>query len=80
LGKADENRKIDEPKTPYVRYDAENDLVLGGELVHLLVSGAKADDKMFLDLICEQGKLPEVLSPRLRRMESESFHRWSIFH
>ena len=30
--KADENRKIDEPKTPYVRYDAENDLVLGGEL------------------------------------------------
>lgn len=29
---ADENRKIDEPKTPYVRYDAENDLVLGGEL------------------------------------------------
>jgi protein phosphatase inhibitor 2 len=26
------HRKIDEPKTPYVRYDAENDLVLGGEL------------------------------------------------
>lgn len=22
-------RKIDEPKTPYVRYDAENDVVLG---------------------------------------------------
>jgi protein phosphatase inhibitor 2 len=29
---ADGNRKIDEPKTPYVRYDAENDLVLGGQL------------------------------------------------
>ena len=24
------NRKIDEPKTPYVRYDAERDIVLGG--------------------------------------------------
>jgi protein phosphatase inhibitor 2 len=30
--RADEVRKIDEPKTPYVRYDAENDLVLGGKL------------------------------------------------
>lgn len=27
-------RKIDEPKTPYVRYDAENDLVLGGVSDH----------------------------------------------
>jgi predicted nucleic acid-binding Zn finger protein len=24
------SRKIDEPKTPFVRYDAENDMVLGG--------------------------------------------------
>jgi len=30
IGK-DSLMKIDEPKTPYVRYDAEQDLVLGGE-------------------------------------------------
>lgn len=30
IGK-DSLMKIDEPKTPYVRYDAENDRVLGGE-------------------------------------------------
>lgn len=30
------SRKIDEPKTPYVRYDAENDVVLdNGKLFHL---------------------------------------------
>jgi len=32
VGYTDDDRKIDEPKTPYVRYDAENDLVLGGKL------------------------------------------------
>jgi len=34
FGVTDRCRKIDEPKTPYVRYDAENDTVLGigGEL------------------------------------------------
>jgi hypothetical protein len=33
IDRADESRKIDEPKTPYVRYDAENDLVLGGKII-----------------------------------------------
>ena len=33
LEKEEESRmKIDEPKTPFVRYDAERDVVLGGEL------------------------------------------------
>jgi hypothetical protein len=34
-GCADGIRKIDEPKTPYVRYDAENDLILSGKLSYL---------------------------------------------
>jgi len=32
--------KIDEPKTPYVRYDAENDRVLDGESALSPQSGA----------------------------------------
>ena len=36
IGK-DSLMKIDEPKTPYVRYDADNDLVLGGESAFISV-------------------------------------------
>ena len=45
---ADENRKIDEPKTPYVRYDAENDLVLGGEL-NIASHVLRSSWQMYLD-------------------------------
>jgi hypothetical protein len=42
---ADPGRKIDEPKTPYVRYDAENDILLDGKLcrVKLLYKSASID-------------------------------------
>jgi hypothetical protein len=45
-GRTDRYRKIDEPKTPYVRYDAENDLVLGGEVYRIASHEADADDRV----------------------------------
>ena len=41
-------RKIDEPKTPFVRYDEENDVVLGGEPIHLLLLNLMTLEQMFL--------------------------------